>query len=97
MKRLNLDLRSPNAEDILNQFRENWGDDRLNVLPNLPLVKDLVKPWIVQENHFWLITFDISLKIWNYIDKKGLVPYHGYNDSIETIQKNFYNSNSKLW
>lgn len=56
MKNTNLDIRFNKANNILNQFSDSWEDDKLNLLPNFPKIKDMVLNHITQENYLWLIT-----------------------------------------
>lgn len=63
MKNTNLDIRFNKANNILNQFSDSWEDDKLNLLPNFPKIKDMVSNHITQENYLWLITFMIYLII----------------------------------
>lgn len=63
MKNTNLDIRFNKANNILNQFSDSWEDDKLNLLPNFPKIKDMVSNHITQENYLWLITYVIYLRI----------------------------------
>lgn len=63
MKNTNLDIRFNKANNILNQFSDSWEDDKLNLLPNFPKIKDMVSNHITQENYLWLITYVIYLMI----------------------------------
>ena len=50
MKNTNLDIRLNKANNILNQFSDSWEDDKLNLLPNFPKIKDMVsKPHYSRE------------------------------------------------
>lgn len=63
MKNTNLDIRFNKANNILNQFSDSWEDDKLNLLPNFPKIKDMVSNHITQENYLWLISLMIYLMI----------------------------------
>ena len=75
MKNTNLDIRFNKANNILNQFSDSWEDDKLNLLPNFPKIKDMVSNHITQENYLWLITYDLPNDLFDKIDNMGLVPY----------------------
>ena len=48
MKNTNLDIRFNKANHILNQFSDSWEDDKLNLLPNFPKIKDMVSNHILK-------------------------------------------------
>ena len=68
MKNTNLDIRFNKANNILNQFSDSWEDDKLNLLPNFPKIKDMVSNHITQENYLWLITYDLPNDLFDKID-----------------------------
>lgn len=92
------DLRFTNAEDILDQIfdlylnDEERNENKFNLFPNLPMVRERVKPYIYQENHFWIITKDIPNQIYEELFyKRNLVPISGYSDTLETLKDTYYN------
>lgn len=70
MKNTNLDIRFNKANNILNQFSDSWEDDKLNLLPNFPKIKDMVSNHITQENYLWL-----SLMIYLMISSIRLITW----------------------
>lgn len=88
----NFDLRSDKASNI-----NIWNDDNedliLNFFPNLPGIKLMVQDWIVQENHFWLVTLDVPDRIYDHLLSKGLVPLTSSCYTYEEMRKTYYNQN----
>lgn len=80
-----LDLRSTNSRNII-LFED------ANLLPNFPMVRDMVKPWIIQENHFWIVTVDIPRDIFRSLVDRELVPIL-CSDTYEELRKTYYNQN----
>ena len=95
IKRTNLDIRFNEASYIIYQFSDSWEDDRLNLLPNFPKIKDMVSNYITQENYLWLITYDLPNDLFDKIDNMGLVPYESITH--EELTKIYYNQNFKTW
>lgn len=95
IKRTNLDIRFNEASYIIDQFSDSWEDDRLNLLPNFPKIKDMVSNHITQENYLWLITYDLPNDLFDKIDNMGLVPYESITH--EELTKIYYNQNFKTW
>lgn len=89
MKNTNLDIRFNKANNILNQFSDSWEDDKLNLLPNFPKIKDMVSNHITQENYLWLITYDLPDDLLDKIDNMGLVPYEYVTH--EELTQTYYN------
>lgn len=96
MKNTNLDIRFNKANNILNQFSDSWEDDKLNLLPNFPKIKDMVSNHITQENYLWLITYDLPNDLFDKIDNMGLVPYE-YVTHEELTQNLLQSKILKLW
>ena len=82
-----LDLRSSKVTDILTQLPDDVAF--LNVFPNLPGIKMMISNYIIQENHFWIITDNLPISIYTKLEDKGLVPYH---ETYEELIKTYYNS-----
>lgn len=95
IKRTNLDIRFNEASYIIDQFSDSWEDDRLNLLPNFPKIKNMVSNYITQENYLWLITYDLPNDLFDKIDNMGLVPYESITH--EELTKIYYNQNFKTW
>lgn len=95
-KKFNFDLRSSNAGDIDIWLDEDTSDI-LNFFPNFPMVKDLVSPWVVQENHFWLVTNHIPRDIFDTLLGKDLVPFNSYCYTYENMRKSYFNNDPQLW
>lgn len=95
IKRTNLDICFNEASYIIDQFSDSWEDDRLNLLPNFPKIKDMVSNHITQENYLWLITYDLPNDLFDKIDNMGLVPYESITH--EELTKIYYNQNFKTW
>lgn len=89
MKNTNVDIRFNKAKYIIDQFSDNWDDDKLTLLPNFPKIKDMVSNHITQENYLWLITYDLPYDLFYKIDNMELVPY-GYV-THEELTQTYYN------
>lgn len=92
------DLRFTHAEDILDQIfdlylnDEERNENEFNLFPNLPMVRERVKPYIYQENHFWIITKGIPNRIYEeLLYKRNLVPTASGYSTIETLKDTYYN------
>lgn len=89
MKNTNVDIRFNKAKYIIDQFSDNWDDDKLTLLPNFPKIKDMVSNHITQENYLWLITYDLPYDLFYKIDNMELVPYG--HVTHEELTQTYYN------
>lgn len=90
-----LDLRSSNADDILDQFPDDWNHYPVNLFPNLPGVREMLSPYIFKENHFWIVTWDVPISLYTKLEDRNLVPYSAHYETHEQLAQTFYNS--KPW
>lgn len=89
MSNINLDIRFNKANNIINQLIDSGEDDKLNLLPNFPKIKDIVSDYITQENYLWLITYDLPNYLFDKIDNMGLVPHELHTH--EELTQIYYN------
>lgn len=92
LKRIN--LWQSKAENILDEIEDNMPSScsvRINLYPNLPYVRDRAKDFIIRESPLWILTTGISDKAHEDIEDKGLSPFYGCHDTIESFISRYYN------